>query len=282
MSTENEVSKTIDRVRQSIDKGKYDRALSDLLHLSEKYPDAGEIRPEIAEVFLRRGESRVRKGKMKEAHDDFERSLRWAEFPDTYVQLGRAALDSGNLDLAHKHLNQAIEIDDRFGPAHEALGYLFLQWNELSEATRAFEEALSCDHSSVDLYRAVRNAYMGLEKMGRAHELILEGLDVYPKDDRLQLAAGNSFVYAEGDSAGAEPYWRKAIELNPKNMDALFQLSALQASRGNREDALGLLSRCAEVDFDDARKLWKEDKELPFRRFAEYENDPDFVELLGR
>jgi len=282
MSTDNEVSKTIDRVRQSIDKGKFDRALSDLLHLSEKYPDAGEIRPEIAEVFLRRGESRVRKGKMKEAHDDFERSLRWAEFPDTYVQLGRAALESGDLDIAHKHLNQAIEIDDRFGPAHEALGYLFLRWNELGEATRAFEESLSCDHSSVDLYRAVWNAYMGLEKMGRAHELILEGLEVYPKDDRLQLAAGNSFVYAEGDSAGAEPYWRKAIELNPKNIDALFQLSALQASRGNREEALALLSQCADADFEDARKLWKEDKELPFRRFAEYENDPDFVELLGR
>lgn len=282
MSGENEVSKTIDRVRQSMDKGKYDRALSDLLHLSEKYPDAGEIRPEIAEVFLRRGESRVRKGRMKEAHEDFERSLRWAEFPDTYVQLGRAALSQGTLDVAHKYLNQAIEIDDRFGPAHESLGYLFLQWNELEEAARAFEEALSCDHSTVDLYRAVWNAYMGLEKLGRAHELILEGVEVYPDDDRIQLATGNSFVYAEGNSEGAEPYWRKAIELNPKNIDALFQLSALHASRGNREEALALLSQCAEADFDDARKLWKEDKDLPFRRFAEYENDPDFVELLGR
>ncbi len=282
MNGETEVSKVIERVRRSLERGKFDRALSDLLHLSEKYPDAGEIRPEIAEVFLRRGQSRVKKGKMKEAHQDFERSLHWAEFPDTHVQLGRAAIEARDFEAAHKHLNQAIEIDDRFGPAHEALGYLFLQWDDSAEAARAFEEALSCGHSTVDLYRGVWNAYMAVEKLERAHELIIDGVEAYPENDRLQLAAGNSFVYARGDSGEAEPYWRRAVELNPKNIDALFQLSALNASRGARDEAFALLSRCAEADFDGARKLWKEDRDLPFHRFAQFENDPDFVELLGR
>ncbi len=282
MNVENEVSRVIDQVRRSMEKGKFNRALSDLLHLSEKYPDAGEIRPEIAEVFLRRGESRVKKGKVKEAHEDFERSLRWAEFPDTYVQLGRASMEAGKLDASHKYLNQAIEIDEHFGPAHEVLGYLFLQWDESSEAARAFEQALACGHATIDLYRGVWSAYMAIEKLERAHELIMEGVSAFPKNDRLQLAAGNSFVYARGESGDAEPYWQKAVELNPENIDALFQLAALSASRGKRENALSLLSQCAEVDFNAARKLWKEDKGLPFHRFSEFEDDPDFVELLGR
>jgi tetratricopeptide (TPR) repeat protein len=224
----------------------------------------------------------VKKGKVKEAHEDFERSLRWAEFPDAYVQLGRAALDRGDLESAHKFLNQAIEIDERFGPAHETLGYLFLQWDDSAEAARAFEQALVFGHATADLYRGVWTAYMAIEKLERAHELILEGVETFPKNDRLQLAAGNSFVYAKGDSAEAEPFWKKAAELNPRNIDAHFQLAGLNASRGKRKEALSFLAHCSDVDFEGARKLWKEDKELPFHRFMQFENDPDFIELLGR
>jgi predicted TPR repeat methyltransferase len=69
------VTRVLKRVAQTLGSGKFDEALRDLLHLSEKYPEAGEIRPQIAEVLLRRGESRARKGKTKEARDDFKRSL---------------------------------------------------------------------------------------------------------------------------------------------------------------------------------------------------------------
>jgi len=76
-----EVTRVLKKVAVTLGNGKYDEALRDLLHLSEKYPDAGDIRPQIAEVLLRRGESRARKGKVKEARDDFERSLRWTNKP---------------------------------------------------------------------------------------------------------------------------------------------------------------------------------------------------------
>lgn len=278
---EGEVTRTIRRVREVLDEGKYDEALRTLLHLGEKYPDAGEIRPEVAQVLLRRGKSRLRKGKLKEGRADVEHSLNWAVFPDSLVQLGRVLMEEGDLDRAHEHLTQAIEIDESYGPAHEMLGYLLLRWDEHKEAARAFEQALALGHATPELYLAVWNAYMAIERLDRAHELLLDGAGRFPQNDRLYAAAGNSFVYAKGDSDAAEPYWRKAIEINPQNQSALFSLAGLGASRGHRLEALQLLRRCMATDAGKTRKAWKEDLESPLGRFRDFAQDPEFRKLIG-
>ena len=276
-----EVTRVLKRVAQTLGNGKFDEALRDLLHLSEKYPDAGDIRPQIAEVLLRRGESRARRGKVKEARDDFERSLRWTNKPAALVGLARSLMQEGKLDQADQLLNQALEIDDRYGPTHETLGILMLAWQEYAQAAKAFEEALGCGHSSPELYRAVWEAYMKLERLDRAHDLILEGVEKFPDNDGVQAVAGDSFVFAKGDSAQARPYWEKALTLNPKNFGALFNLAAEAAERSDRVASLGYLQRCAALDLDRTRKLWREDLSSPLKKFGEYARDQEFRRALG-
>jgi tetratricopeptide (TPR) repeat protein len=278
---EGEVTRVLKRVAQTIDRGKYDQALSELLHLSEKYPDAGDIRPQIAEVFLRRGESRAKRGKLKEARDDFERSLNWARKPGAYVAIAWQLLSEGKLDRADEVLNTALELDDRHGPTHEAIGMLMFKWEEYKEAARAFEQALGLGHGTPTLYRAVWDAYMRQDRLDRAHELICEGADRFPEDDSLQAAAGDSCVYARGDSGNARGYWERAAELNPANFGALFRLAADDASRGDRARALDRLKRCAALDLDRARRMWREDLESPMAKFRDVARDAEFRGALG-
>ena len=275
-----EVTRVLKRVAQTLGNGKYDEALRDLLHLSEKYPDAGEIRPQIAEVLLRRGESRARRGKVKEARDDFERSLRWTHKPAALVALAKSLMAEGKLDDADRLLNEALEIDDRFGPTHETLGLLMLAWEEYATAARAFEQALGCNYASPDLYRAVWEAYMKLERFDRAHDLILEGVDRFPENDAVQAAAGDSYVYAKGESAEARPYWEKAVALNPKNFGALFSLAADAAGRSDRDAALDYLRRCVALNLERTRQQWRDDL-TSMKKFAEFSRDPEFRRALG-
>jgi tetratricopeptide (TPR) repeat protein len=276
-----EVTRVLRRVAQTLGSGKFDEALRDLLHLSEKYPDAGEIRPQIAEVLLRRGESRARKGKVKEARDDFERSLRWTHKPAALVALARSLMIEGKLDEADKRLNEALEIDDRYGPTHETLGLLMLAWEEYATAARAFEQALGCGYASPDLYRGVWEAYMKLERFDRAHDLVMEGVGRFPDSDVVLAMAGDSFVFARGDSTEARPYWEKAIAINPRNFGALFNLAADAAGRGDRDASLGYLRRCAAIDLERTRKQWRDDLASPMKKFGEVARDAEFRRVLG-
>jgi tetratricopeptide (TPR) repeat protein len=278
---EGEVTRVLKRVARVIDDGKFDEALRDLMHLSEKYPDAGEIRPQLAEVYLRRGESRARRGKLKEAQADFERSLTWKRNPAALVALAKARMEADDLDEADQLLNAALEVDDRHGPTHEALGRLFLRWEEYKEAARAFEQALGVGHATPELYKAVWEAYLRLERFERAHELILEGAARFPQSDILNAAAGDSWVYTKGDADEARPCWERALELNPKNFGALFSLAADAAGRGERELALERLKAAAELDLERTRRLWKDDLASPFKKFGEWSRDAEFRRVLG-
>ena len=87
------------------------------------------------------------------------------------------------------------------------------------EGLDGFEEALGCSYASPDLYRAVWEAYMKLERFDRAHDLIMEGVERFPGSDRVQALAGDSFVYAKGDSAEARPYWEAYLRELPRGVD---------------------------------------------------------------
>jgi tetratricopeptide (TPR) repeat protein len=280
-AADGEVTRVLKRVARVLDDGKFDEALRDLMHLSEKYPDAGEIRPQLAEVYLRRGESRAKRGKLKEAQADFERSLTWTRKPAALVALARARMAAGDLDEADRLLNAALEVDDRHGPTHEALGQLFLKWDEYKDAARAFEQALGAGHATPELYKGVWEAYIRLERFERAHELILEGAGRFPDSDILQGAAGDSWIYTKGDPDEARPCWERAVALNPKNFAAQFSLASDAAAKGDRASALERLRAAAELDLDRARRMWKEDLSSPFKKFGDVARDADFLRVLG-
>lgn len=278
---EGEVTRVLRQVARTLDRGRYDEALRELMRLSEKYPDAGEIRPQIAEVLLRRGQSRARKGRIREARADFERSLGWAPRQETYVAVAETLLAEGRLEEAQKMLHASLEKDDRHGPTHAALGALFLKWEDWGEAARAFEQALGLGFASPEVYRGVWEAYVRMDRLDRAHELILEGAERFPQDGSLQAAAGDSWVLARGDLGSAIPCWEAAVRIDPRNFRALFSLAGAEASRGRREEALGYLKRCMALDPARTRQQWREDLESSWSRFRDVAEDPDFRRVLG-
>jgi len=278
---EGEVTRVLRRVAQTLDRGKYDEALRELMRLSEKYPDAGEIRPQIAEVLIRRGRSRARKGRIREARADFERSLGWSPRQEAYVAMAETLMAEGCLEEAQRMLHASLERDDRHGPTHAALGAVLMRWEDWGEAARAFERALGLGYATPEVYRRAWEAYGRLDRPDRAHELILEGAGRFPEDAAVQAAAGDSWALLRGDLEAAIPYWEAAVRADPRDFRTLFALAGAEASRGRREEALGYLKRCVALDAGRTRDLWREDLESSWPRFRECARDPDFLRVLG-
>ncbi len=74
---------------------------------------------------------------------------------------------------------------------------------------------------------------------------------------------------------------RAAVRLNPRNFNSLFSLAGQAASQGRRQDSLDYLRRCAALNPEKTRTLWRDDLSSPLRKFGDFARDPEFLRLLG-
>lgn len=264
-----------------LSEGRHKDALSRLFPLTEKYPDDTKVRRGIASGLAAQGLAKAERGHLDAAASDFERSLRYADNAEAHVRLGQVRQAQGQLDDAFAELSRALEMDDENATIHEALGHYFLARLDFEQAANAFGRSLSKGGTARSCYLGLWEAYMGLNRHEQAHETALDAGKLYPEDDAVLGTVGLSFAVACNDHDSAEIWWRKAVERNPKNLPALFNLAGLAALRGQRDAALGYIRQCVDVDRVRTLEMWREDAHAPRRKFAAFVGDEDFLDLLG-
>jgi tetratricopeptide (TPR) repeat protein len=122
---------------------------------------------------------------------------------------------------------------------------------------------------------------MGLERREQAHETALEISRRLPEDDQVLGTLGLSYAVCLDDYDNAEEAWKRAVEINPRNLSSLFNLAGLAAVRGRRKEAMDYLKKCVAVDRGRTLAMWKEDINASRQKFAAYSGDEDFLDILG-
>ncbi|RPI72775.1 MAG: tetratricopeptide repeat protein, partial [Desulfobacteraceae bacterium] len=89
--------------------------------------------------------------------------------------------------------------------------------------------------------------YGELQEHEKAIETFERGLAVNPKYSDHYFGLGLLY-WKRSDSSRAENYYLKAIELNPKNLDACLSLSEIYVAQGKREKALEQVRQILAVD----------------------------------
>lgn len=276
-----ELARRTKEARGLLDQGKVREALGRLMHLTEKYPDARDVRAMIAEAMNRRGEAFGESGDLERAESDFRRSLAYHESAMAHVNLGRIHMSRRELDPAFRELTQGLEMDEDLPEAHEYLGYYFLETGDFEQAVHALGRAITKGAVRKPVYLGLWEAYMGLERKEQAHETAEELARQLPEDDEVIAQLGLSWAVCRGDYEEAEKAWSRAAARNPKNLPALFNLAGLAAVRGRREEAMDWLRKCVAVDRDRTLALWKDDIHASRQKFAAYAGDEDFLDILG-
>lgn len=174
-----------------------------------------------------------------------------------FTELAGAYHARGQYKIALDELRKAISVDNRYGPAYNVYGQIYMELAEDKLAEENFRRAISLDandsvaRSNYGWFLCTRGRYdEGLEQFALALR--------NPLYARPEQAMTNAGLCAErkGDLALAEANLLKALKLQPDYPDTVLKLAGLYFRQGRLTEARHQLARHAELAAPSAESLW--------------------------
>ncbi|MDP1645078.1 MAG: type IV pilus biogenesis/stability protein PilW [Thiobacillus sp.] len=174
-----------------------------------------------------------------------------------FTDLAGAYFSRAQYKVALDELRKAITADNRFGPAYNIYGLIYMELAEDTLAEDNFRRAIELDRSDSE----TRNNF-GWFLCTRGH--YDEGLEQFsaalrnPLYAQPEQAMANAGLCAEkkGDLALAEASLLKSLKLQPDNPNTVLKMAGLQFRQGRLMEAQRLLGRHAELAPPTAESLW--------------------------
>lgn len=160
------------------------------------------------------------------------------------VQMGRAYMQRGQLQIALERLTKALELDPRSTDAHTVIAVLYEEIRRPDRAETHYRRAVELKPED----GSVNNNYgQFLCRSGRFSEAdarFAKAIDdpFYPTPVVVFTNAGVCAMKS-GDFAAADRYLRGALETEPGNPDVLLDLAQLQLAKGEPLRARAFLQR---------------------------------------
>src|SRR5262249_18953403 len=184
--------------------------------------------------------------KLEEARKEFEAVRETTgEHPNVSYYLGRLDIDERNYPAAIRNFKRAI-VKPPFPDTAYYLGFAYLKQGQLALATRYLEKALELNAEDARVAYQLGLAY---RKQGRTEDakkmLAISGTTRRRTNDRSRLRTECAEKLEQGTAESARPICDQLFENN--NADSLTALGSLYGQHGMLEDALKAFRRAAEV-----------------------------------
>jgi tetratricopeptide (TPR) repeat protein len=139
--------------------------------------------------------------------------------------------------------------------ARRRLGELLLFEGRPDEAAANFEHLLRDEPAEADLLFGLARCH---RRQGRTAEArtLLDRLLAGPARRGAVLLERARVAQEEGDGAGAEEGFRRAVAQDPGNAEACYALASCLARRGRKNEARRYLTRAQEIERD-LQRLWQ-------------------------
>uniref|UniRef100_A0A1B6F0B4 dolichyl-phosphate-mannose--protein mannosyltransferase n=1 Tax=Cuerna arida TaxID=1464854 RepID=A0A1B6F0B4_9HEMI len=188
------------------------------------YRQAISMRADYTQAYINRGDVLLKLNRTKEAQEVYERALFYdSNNPDIYYNLGVVFLEQGKASQALAYLDKALEFD----PEHEqALLNSAILLQELGRA---------------ELRKVARERLLKLLHKDATNERVHFNLGMLAMDDR--------------DTAGAEHWFRRAVQLKDDFRSALFNLALLLADDHRPLEAAPFLNQLVRFHPDHVKGL---------------------------
>jgi type IV pilus assembly protein PilF len=162
----------------------------------------------------------------------------------THTQLAVAYMKQNQLKEAETALHKAIGFDSTYIPAHTMLAILDWRINRLQDADKEFRAAIALDPSNGDTNNNYGKFLCEQGKRKEALGYFKRALsDPFYKTPAVANTNAGMCLLEVNDYAGAEPYLRKALEINSTYGAALLAMARLDYGKGDAFAARGYLQR---------------------------------------
>lgn len=200
-----------------------------------------------------------------------------AEAGRAYVQLGLGYLQQGLTEQAKAPLVKALALNSRDADAHAALALVFQAEGEPTLATEHFHKALAQSPDDTRIHNNYGSFLYAQERFAEAESVFrLAAADtLYPERSRVFENLGLT-VLRQGRRDDAQAHLHKALQLNPRQPRALFEMAELSYENRHYVPARDYYDRFSQLSAPDARSL------LMGSRLARVFEQPATVAELGQ
>jgi type IV pilus assembly protein PilF len=175
----------------------------------------------------------------------------------SFTDLAAAYFQRGQFKVALDEVRKAIGADNRYGPAYNVLGLIYMELAEDQLAEENFRKAVDLDRADSEAHN---NYGWFLCTRGRYDNALTQFTDALrnPLYATPEQALANTGLCSEkkGDLAKAEASFIKALKLQPDYPLATLSLARLYYQQGKLNEAERLLARYHEAAPASAESLW--------------------------
>ena len=166
-----------------------------------------------------------------------------AVFADAFREFG----DTVYIDNANASCRRALDLNPNLDVVHTALGDLYSETGEYSEAEEAYLNALEIVPNSVVALTGLGNTYMGQQNLEAAEERFRQAVGQHPGDWSAYNMLGN-FLFDTGRHADAADEYKRVIALDNDNTTGYSNLGTAIMQAGDFSAALPSLKRAIELE----------------------------------
>lgn len=174
------------------------------------------------------------------------------------MELAAGYYSQRNLNVAMEELRQSLAIDPNYAPSHGLLGIIYMDMGDRARAEDSFQRALRLAPNDSEI---ANNYGWFLCQTGRERES-LEFFNRAVRNPLYQTPAKpmhNAGICSLriGDEAGAESYFQRAFQVDPRNAVAMYNLAEISLKRRDFERARFYSQRLLTGYEPTAETLWQ-------------------------
>jgi len=157
--------------------------------------------------------------------------------PTELIKIAVSKQDTGAYDEAIDILDQALEVNSSYAPAHYQKGLIYEEWDRRKDALKSYNKAIEINPT----YNEARLGLASLYDKSVLNELALEQYlkvaETRSDDPGLHFKIALEYWYLQDIPKAAEHYI-KVVEINPEHLQAHLNLISVYESMKNWGKAL--------------------------------------------